>query len=161
MTCVYVKRKKKTLSISVVRTREATSLTFPFVLLMVLLKPKKPKICFVLFFFDPLQRGLSLGSTLLRLPVLMNISSLTPFFPSIYHPSHLKKQARGRGIRTSSGQGTARPGEDTGGKIFRMLNPDWLIYHHEHQRARKVVKWGKKWWIIPQQSSDQHQLWVS
>uniref|UniRef100_A0A0E9X390 Uncharacterized protein n=1 Tax=Anguilla anguilla TaxID=7936 RepID=A0A0E9X390_ANGAN len=41
--CVY-----KNLSISIVRTKEATSLTSPFVILIVLMKPKIPKISFFL-----------------------------------------------------------------------------------------------------------------
>lgn len=76
------KKKKKTISISIVRTKEATSLTFPFVIWIVLMKPKIPKMFSLVrsalspcFHFDiislspsPFSCSLSLSLSLLLLP---------------------------------------------------------------------------------------------
>lgn len=100
MTCVYVKRKNTFYFSS--ENQRGYLTDFPFVFLIVLLKPKKPKIffsfSFVLFSAVCAQRHHEPSSALI------------PFFPFTYHLVTSETQCTCRGAQTQSLRTIIQPG---------------------------------------------------
>lgn len=107
MTCVYVKRKNPFYFSS--ENQRGYLTDFPFVLLIVLLKPKKPKIffsfSFVLFSAVCAQRH-------------HEPSALIPSFPFIYHLVTSETQCTCRGAQTQS--------------LRTVIHPGFLSYQIDH-----------------------------